>query len=222
MNLKECRRLNVGLLSRNLPGRTEEKHAGSQDSRCPGRDSSWEPPKYRLKSLLLWQNCLVRQYDTCNLQINSLFHTNKVQLEFDNTVHATQYVKLIRGLWILRCTSVEVMFNASPIESQHVSFLTIFITLCAGCLKPPVCHIKLINFFLCRYLQSRHLRSSSRSTRTYTDFWSSWAWSTLHGQRRLSARSPWPSRFDSRRRLRVREPLSRVAEEEILASFALT
>lgn len=139
--------VNVGLLSRNLTWRNEQKYEGSQDIRCPRRDPKCQPPKYRLESLLLLQICLVRQFNSCSLQINSLFHTKNLLLDFDDTVYTTQYDKFISEVvnFSLHCS--RSIFSASPIESRHV-FFTIFIMLCVRCPKPPVCYLKLSSSFI--------------------------------------------------------------------------
>jgi hypothetical protein len=96
---------------------------------------------------MLWQICLVRQFNTCNLQINSLFHTKNLLLDFDDTVYTTQYDKCVSDVvnFSLHCN--RSICNASPIESQHF-FFAIFIMLCVCCPKPPVCHVKFTDFVI--------------------------------------------------------------------------
>jgi hypothetical protein len=58
----------------------------------------------------------------CSLKITSLFHTDTVPLDFIRTLYAVQYNKLILKM---HCTSVEVMYNALPVEKPHISFVMI-------------------------------------------------------------------------------------------------
>jgi hypothetical protein len=40
------------VISRHSPGGTSENRENlGQDNRCPGRDSNWEPPKYKHEEL---------------------------------------------------------------------------------------------------------------------------------------------------------------------------
>ena len=142
--------------------KNEEKHEGSQDSRCPKRDSKREPPKYRLELLLLWQICLVRQFNSCSLQINSIFHTKNLLLDFDDTAHTTQYDKCISEVenFSLHCSGS--IFNASPIESQHIFFRYFCDVMCllSQTSGVPRKTYRLHHLFICQYLPSRHLQSS--------------------------------------------------------------
>jgi len=52
----------------------------------------------------------------------------KSPLVFINTVYAAPYNEIyFEGLWVFRCTSVEVVFEASAIESQDFSFFIFII-----------------------------------------------------------------------------------------------
>jgi hypothetical protein len=125
---------------------------------------------------MLRQICLVRWFADShkqrkNLQITSLCHTENVPLQgiVKYTHHNTK--NLFRSLWIFRCNSVEVEFNASPTEGQNCFFFSRFLS-CMWLLPQNSCRVacKHLLSFLYRNLPSCNLCSCTAGTGRYTDF----------------------------------------------------